>query len=68
MLDSKYSYAVTQMESQGVLNRDAHMFVHEEFYQEEPDFVTSVMTQISLSSGPRARGEKANTAVQYEMK
>ena len=44
------------------------MFVQEEFYQEEPDFVTSVMTQISLSSGPRARGEKANTAVQYEMK
>ena len=27
----KYSYAVTQMESQGVLNPDAHMFVREEF-------------------------------------
>ena len=29
MTGSKYSYAVTQLESQGVLNPDAHMFVQE---------------------------------------
>ena len=33
MSGSKYSYAVTQLESQGVLNPYAHMFVQEEFYQ-----------------------------------
>ena len=68
MLDSKYSYAVTQMESQGVLNRDAHMFVHEEFYQAEPDVVASFMKKLSLKSGLRAWGDKACTAVQSEMK
>ena len=36
---SKYYYAVTKLESQGVLNPDAHMFVQEEFYQAEPDVV-----------------------------
>jgi hypothetical protein len=29
---SKYSYAVTQLESQVVLNPDSHMFVQEDFY------------------------------------
>jgi hypothetical protein len=33
MSGSKYSYAVIQLESQGVLNPDAHMFVQEDFYQ-----------------------------------
>jgi hypothetical protein len=35
---SKYTYAVTQLESQGVLNPDSHMFVQEDFYQAEPRF------------------------------
>ena len=65
---SKYSYAVTHLESQGVLNPDTHMFVQEEFYQAEPDFVVSVMTQLSLKSGLRAWGDKAYTDVQSEMK
>ena len=60
----KYSYAVTQLEIQGVLNPDAHMFVQEEFYREEPDFVASVMTQLSRKSGLRALGDKAYMAVQ----
>ena len=33
MSGSKYSYAVTHLESRGVLNLDAHIFVQEEFYQ-----------------------------------
>ena len=37
-----YSYAVTQLETQGVLNPDAHMFVQEDFYQSEPDVVAAV--------------------------
>jgi hypothetical protein len=39
MMGSKYSYAVTQLESQGVLYPDAHMFGQDDFYQAEPDVV-----------------------------
>ena len=59
MSGSEYSYAVTHLESQGVLNPDAHMFVKEEFYQEDPDILASVMTQLSLKSGLRAWVDKA---------
>jgi hypothetical protein len=51
MMGSKYSYAVTQLEIQGVLNPDAHMFVQDDFYQAEPDVVAAIMTQLSLKSG-----------------
>ena len=65
---SKYSYAVTQLEIQGVLNPDAHMFVQEYFYQAELDVMVSVMTQLSIKSSLRSWGDKYYTAVQYEMK
>ena len=68
MSGSKYSYAVTQLESQGVLNPDAHMFVQEDFYQAEPDVVAAIMTQLSLKSGLKEWGDKAYTAVESEMK
>jgi hypothetical protein len=51
MTGSKYSYVVTQLETQGVLNPDAHMFVQEDFYQAEPDAVAAIMTQLSLKDG-----------------
>jgi hypothetical protein len=54
-----YSYAVTQLESHGVLNPDAHMFVQEDFYQAEPDVVAAVMTQLSLKSGCGRCGSKS---------
>ena len=44
------------------------MFVQEEFYQAEPEFVASVMTQLSLKSVLRTWGDKSYTAVQSEMK
>ena len=68
MSSSKYYYVVMQLESQVVLNPDAHMFVLEEFYQAEPNVVASVMTQLSLKIGLRAWGDKAYTAFQSEMK
>jgi hypothetical protein len=43
MTGSKYSYAATQLESQGVLNPDAHMFLQDDFYQAEPDVVEAIM-------------------------
>jgi hypothetical protein len=68
MSGSRYSYAVTQLESHGVLNPDAHMFVQEDFYQAEPDVVAAIMTQLSLKSGLKEWGDKAYTAVESEMK
>jgi hypothetical protein len=44
MTGSKYSYAVTQLESQGVLYPDAHIFVQDYFYQAEPDVVAAIRT------------------------
>ena len=68
MSGSKYSYAVTQLESHGILNPDAHMFVQEDFYQAEPDVMAAVMTQLSLKSGLKEWGDKAYTAVESEMR
>jgi hypothetical protein len=48
---SKYSYAVTQLEIQGVLNPDLHMFVQDDFYQAKPDVVAAIMAQLSLKAG-----------------
>jgi hypothetical protein len=53
MQESKYSYAVTQLESQRVINPDAHMFVQEDFYQADPNVMATIMTQLSLKSGLR---------------
>ena len=53
-----------QLESQGLLKPNAHMFFQEEFYQEEPDVVASVMTQLSLKIGLRAWGYKAYKVAQ----
>jgi hypothetical protein len=65
---SKYSYAVAQLESQGVLNPDSHMFVQEDFYQAGPDVVAAIMTQLSLKAGLKKWGEEAFMAAQSEMK
>jgi hypothetical protein len=68
MMGSKYSYAVTQQESQGVLNPDAHMFTQEDFYQAEPDIVAAIMTQLSLKAGLKEWGKKGFKEDHSEMK
>jgi hypothetical protein len=68
MTGSKYFYAVTQLETQGVLNPDAHMFVQEEFYLAEPDVVAAIMTQLSLKACMQEWGDQAFTAGRSEMK
>jgi hypothetical protein len=65
---SKYSYAVTQLESGGVINPDSHMFVQEDFYQAKPDAVAAIMTQLSPNAGLKEWGEEAFMAAQSEMK
>jgi hypothetical protein len=68
MTGSKYSYAVTQLETHGVLHPVSHMFVQEDFYQSDPNVVAHVMTQLSLKSGLKQWGDKAYAAVTSEMK
>jgi hypothetical protein len=68
MTGSKYSCAVTQLETHGVLHPDSHMFVQEDFYQSDPDVVAHIMTQLSLKSGLKQWGDKAYAAVTSEMK
>jgi hypothetical protein len=67
MTGSKYSYAVTQLERQEVLNTDAHMFVQEDFYQVEPDVVAATMSQLSRKDGLKEGCDQDFTAAQYEM-
>jgi hypothetical protein len=68
MTGSKYSYAVTQMETQGLLNPDTHIFVQDDFYQAEPNVVATIMTQLSLKSGMNECGDQAFIAARSEMK
>jgi hypothetical protein len=68
MTCSKYSRAVTQLKSQGVLNPDAHMFVQKDLYQAEPNVVAAIMTQLSLKAGLKEWGDKSYTDSQSEMK
>jgi hypothetical protein len=68
MTGSKYLYAETQLESQGVLYPDAHMFVQDDFYQAEPDVVAAIMTQLSLKAELKEWGRKGFKAAPYEMK
>jgi hypothetical protein len=68
MTGSKYAFAVSQLESHGVLHPDAHSFMQEDFYQAEPDVVAFVMTQLSLKVGLKTWGDKALNAVRSEMK
>jgi hypothetical protein len=68
LLGSKYSYAETQLESQGVLNPDSHMFVQEGFYQAEPDGMAAITTHLSLKAGLKEWGEEASMDAQSEMK
>jgi hypothetical protein len=68
MTSSKYSYAVMQLETQGVLYPDYHMFIQEDFYQANPNVMVHVMTQLSLRSGFKQWGDKAYVVVTSEMK
>jgi hypothetical protein len=66
--NTKYVYAVTQLEMHGVLHPDAHMFFQTDMYHAEPDVVAAIMTQLSLKAGLREWGKEAQKAVHSEMK
>ncbi len=68
MTGSKYSYAIMQLETHGVLHPDSHMFVQEDFNQSDPDVMAHIMTQLSLKSGLKQWGNKGYVVVMSEMK
>jgi hypothetical protein len=65
---SKYAYAVTQLDTQGVLHPDSHMFHQSDVHHSEPDVVEAIMTQLSLKAGLKAWGKDSQKAVHSEMK
>jgi hypothetical protein len=68
MTGSKYAFAVNQLDTQGVLNPDAHMFVQYYFYQAETDVVAAIITQLSLNAGLEELGYRAFIAARSDMK
>ena len=42
---------MTQLEIQGVLDLDTHMFAQEDLYQAKTYIVIEIMTQLSLNAG-----------------
>jgi hypothetical protein len=44
------------------------MFVQEDFFQDDPDVVSAIMTQLSLKAGLKEGGDEAFMAAQSEMK
>ena len=66
---TKYAFATTQLEYQGVLNPDAHMFFNDSVQdQMEPDVVAAIMTQLTLKAGLKEWKGRATDAAQNEMK
>jgi hypothetical protein len=63
MTGLKYSFAIMQLETQGVLHLDYHMFVQEDFYQANPDITVHVMTQLSLKSDLKQWGDNSYVVV-----
>ena len=51
MTGKRYVYSMTQKYIQRVIYPDAHMFVHEYFYQAESEVVIEIMTQLSPKAG-----------------
>ena len=68
MTDNRYAYAMTQLEIQGVLHPDAHMFAQEYLYQTKPKVVIETMTMLSLKDGLKEWGDKAHSSDKSGMK
>ena len=65
---NEHHCAMMQLEEQGVLYPDAHMFAQTDFYQSEPNVVAMIVTQLSLKAGLKRWGERAHKAAHSEMK
>ena len=64
----QHEYAMTQLESQGLIHPDAHMFVQEDFYQAKSKDLISIMTQFSLKAVLKYWRDKAHPESKSGMK
>ena len=60
MTGKRYEYAMTQLDIQGVLNPDTHMFAQEDFYQSKTNVVIAIMNKLSLKVVFKEWGDKAH--------
>ena len=57
-----------KLEIQGVIHPDANMFAKEDFYQDEPNVVISITTQLYLNTGLEEWGDKVHSASKSDIK
>ena len=60
-------YTMTQLDIQGVLHPDAHIFAQEMFYQAKTDVVIAIMDQFSLKAFLKEQGYKAHSSSRSEI-
>ena len=58
---------MTQLESQGVLHPDAHIFAQEDFHKAEPKDVIAIINKLYLKVGLKQWGDKAHSAAKSDM-
>ena len=68
MIGKRYDYAMMQLDIQGVIHPDAHIFSQEVLYQDKPDVVEKIITQLSLKAGLKEWVDKAYSAAKSKMK
>ena len=57
-----------QLEIQGVIHTNAHLFVQEGFYQAKPGLMVAIMNHLSLKAGLNGWGEQARSESKSEIK
>ena len=67
MTSSKYDVTVDQLEDNGSLHTNAHIFFIK-IQEEQPGIIKMIMTQLSLNSGLIEWGTKPRNSVYSEMK
>ena len=65
---NEHHHTMMQLEEQGVLYPDAHMFAQTDFYQSEPNVLAMILTQLSLKAKLKRWGETAHKTAHSEMK
>ena len=60
MTGSKYAINMDQLEDNGALHMEAHMFFMK-MQEEQPDIIAAIMTQLLLKAGLKQWGEKPTT-------
>ena len=65
---TKHEVGLTQLVDKGVIHPDMHSFFQNELWQQPPEVVAIIMTQLSLKAGLKARKEEGYDAAFAEMK